>query len=28
LRPIPQKQIETVIVGDPYPQQPNGWDKM
>lgn len=28
LRPIPQKQIESVIVGDPYPQQPNGWDKM
>ncbi len=28
LRPIPQKQIESVIVGDPYPQQSNGWDKM
>lgn len=28
LRPIPQKQIEFVIVGDPYPQQPNGWDKL
>ncbi|MCD8178116.1 MAG: RagB/SusD family nutrient uptake outer membrane protein [Tannerellaceae bacterium] len=28
LRPIPQKQIESVIVGDPYPQQPNGWDSL
>lgn len=27
LRPIPQKQIDDVITGDPYPQQPNGWDQ-
>ncbi len=28
LRPIPQKQIESVIAGDPYPQQSGGWDRM